>query len=396
VFVSFSGCNSCCVRDAIQSHWRVRVVDRVYFVIESKKNRGPLNVTNQYKLEQELIQLMELRKKFKEIEITETWGDEEKDHWGNNLRDNIQSPKVFAELNSDLLSFQKYSQAKAFPQWFRAIYFENIIEDNRTCSLTHVEVMSYLIDKCGYRIEWVDVNERECEKVDTIAFSYNDIPEVVDIKLLQKSGKDHDSLTTIEVAMLKKYYFDNHWIESNHEVIWNDYLSQQYDASIDSILNYTHHPSSASIFYQVLREMQNRDSLYNNVSMSPLDFTKFEERLYYAKSVCKILKLKHSQDTTAKISEETIAMAIETIPISVYDLWPKQRVGKLDETPFQQLKHFFRCWSGMKLQHFLKSHKKTSKITLVLKPIEIEFANDIRTPKHIPLPILCATQMTPA
>jgi hypothetical protein len=179
--------------------------------------------------------------------------------------------------------------------------------------------------------------------------------------------------------MLKKYYFDNNWIESNHAVIWDEYLSQQYDASIESILNYTRHPSSAVIFYQVLREMQNHDSFYKNVSMSPVDFTNFEERLYFAKSVCKLLNLKHSQDITAKISEETIATAIETIPISVYDLWPKQRMGKFDEKPVQQLKHFFRCWSGMKLNNFQNGHKKTN--TLVLKPINIQFADCIQSPK---------------
>lgn len=220
--------------------------------------------------------------------------------------------------------------------------------------------------------------------------TYEEVLSLENPRPLEKRLDRHESLTTFEMASLKKFNFDKRWIVptaslTTKKIIWDTFLSSQYDAAIESVLQYKFSPSPAAVFFQVMYEIQKRDC--NSGSTSSLDFNLFHERFFYARKVCEFLQIKHSQDINAEITEDSVNRVLQTYPISdlsVYSLWPKEKCGKNDSKPIQQLKHFFRSWSGMKLCRMKKAHKKNQQVHLHLVPNFMVFADFISTEKPSP------------
>ena len=352
---------------------------KIYFVIESSlsnQHYGKHLLCNQLQIEKELHDLEKLKCRFLEIQEAE---------WCGAQNHSYEPQNIFADTDNS----QIILDSQLFPSWFRNVYIENILEDYRSNVLLHLEVMTYLVVKCGYTIEW-STTDYKTSTTASLKLTYEEVLSLENPRPLEKRLDQHESLTTFEMASLKKFNFDKRWIDhttnlATRKKIWDTFLSSQFDAAIESVLQYKFLPSPAAVFYQVMFEIQKRDC--NKSSTSSLDFNLFNERLFYARKVCEFLHIKHSQDVNAEITEDSVNRMLQTYPISdlsVYSLWPKEKCGKNDSKPIQQLRHFFRCWSGMKLCRMKKSHKKNQQVNLHLVPNFMVFADFISTEKSSP------------
>jgi len=349
------------VRDLIQSHWRHRRAEELYYFVDTSKRPYGASSFNRQIAEHEVLRQLSVA-----CDTPATADELQETLWSSDWKQ--ETARRIKFIQNDTAKRLKVDWT-TLPKWLQSVHLHNLIEEKRTNLLLEVEVQRYIVEICGYTIKPLlhSFPTFRAPQSTLMALSYQGIRTITDEEYenIKQQMVDHSAQIDVpDMYAFRRYQFDNLWFpnatDKQREHLFNTFCISTNDSK--KICNYDNiglTTSPEQTFHQVVLEMRRRidqaaDSrVPKEPTQNPLHINPCQKRLDCVLQICQALELSHSQDVSKPIGPTSFAKA-KAVLTAAPQLRPSKLWGSsIKETPDINIKRelhlLFRRWSGMDL-----------------------------------------------